>query len=115
MAESTGPILAAGGIVLADQVLLKGEAVDWKIPIATGIAIGMFALIEPAAPDAVKWLSWLVLVGALLGKDGNSPVIDFEAFLTGKGLPSTETPIPANTATTKLPSATASAAALNAT
>ncbi len=92
MAESTVPLLAAGGIVLADHVLIKGQGVDWKIPIATGLAIGIFALAEPVAPDAVKWLSYLVLVGALLGKDGNSPVIDFETFLTGKGLPSTETP-----------------------
>lgn len=44
----------------------------------------MFALAEPLAPEAVKLLSYLVVVSVLLGApSGHSPVKDFQAWVGG--------------------------------
>lgn len=84
MAASTGPILAAGALAVADQVLVKGDPLPWKMVVATGFAVGLFALAEPAAPDAVKLLSYLVVVGVLLGgKSGKSPLVDLANWVNG--------------------------------
>lgn len=84
MAASTAPLLAAGGIILFDDVILRGQAPDWKEPVAIGLLVGMFALAEPLAPEAVKLLSYLVVVSVLLGApSGHSPVKDFQAWVGG--------------------------------
>jgi hypothetical protein len=66
MAESTGPILAIGGITLANKSLLHGEPFDWRIAIATGISAGMFALLERGWRNGAVSLAWLALVTILL-------------------------------------------------
>jgi hypothetical protein len=65
VSKSTGPILAIGGITLANNVLMNGEPFDWRIPVATGITAGMFALLERAFPQAAVGLAWLALVTLL--------------------------------------------------
>jgi hypothetical protein len=64
--KTTGPVLATGGITLANAVLLNGKPFDWKIPIATGIAAGAFALAEKAWEQGAVALAWMALVTILI-------------------------------------------------
>lgn len=78
MARSTGPILAVGGITLANQVLLAKEPqdIDWRIPIATAIAAGGLALFERVSPELAVGLAWIALVTVLfvrVDKKAKSP------------------------------------------
>lgn len=88
MSASTGPLLAAGAIVMFTETVIDGQGIDWKVPVATGFAIGAFALVEPAAPDAVRLLAYLVLVSALIvgPKDAKgtnvSPITKFQTWFT---------------------------------
>lgn len=63
--KTTGPIIAIGGITLAQQLLIDKKTVDWRVPIATGIAAGMFALAEKAWPDGATLLAYTALVTIL--------------------------------------------------
>jgi len=65
MARSTGPILAVGAITFGNSVILSGKPPDLRIPIATAIAAGMFALIEKGWEQAAVMLSWTALVTVL--------------------------------------------------
>ena len=66
MARSTGPILAMGAITLGNASIIHGRPVDWRIPIATGLTVGVFALAERGAPDVVVGLAWLALMTSFL-------------------------------------------------
>lgn len=65
MSRSTGPILAIGGITLVNQSIVHAQPIDWKVPIATGMAAGAFALMERAMPDVATGIAWLALVTLL--------------------------------------------------
>jgi hypothetical protein len=80
MAQTTAPILIAGGLSMFDKSFIKQEKFDWKIPIATGIAVGFFAVAEKAAPKPALWLAYLVVVGELVS---TSVVTDFLNWFTG--------------------------------
>lgn len=74
MSESTGPILAVGGITIANKTLLNGQPMDWKIVIATGLTAGMFALGDKAWPELSKGLAYLALISVLFVRlDKNTP------------------------------------------
>lgn len=66
MAESTGPILAIGAITMANRSIFHDEPVDWKIPVATAIAAGMFSLMEQAVGEWAVRVAWIALVSSLL-------------------------------------------------
>lgn len=68
MARTTGPVLAIGGITVANRVLFHSQPMDWRVPVATGIAAGAFALAEKALPDAAVALAWLALMTVLLAR-----------------------------------------------
>lgn len=83
MARSTGPILALGGITLANKTIVNGQPMDWRIPIATGLAAGVFALAEKGWEEGAVGIAWLALVTILFVRvDPNvpSPVESAEAF-----------------------------------
>lgn len=65
MARSTGPILAVGAITLANSVIFHGQPLDLRVPIATGIAAGMFALAEKGFEQPVVLLAYVSLVTVL--------------------------------------------------
>lgn len=71
--RSTGPILAVGAITVANQSLIGGDPIDWKVPIATGVAAGVFALLEKAVPEFAVGLAWLALVSVLFVRINNKP------------------------------------------
>ncbi len=65
MAASTGPILAIGAITLANRVVFNDESMDWKIPIATGIAAVLFAGAERAVGRTASYLAYAALVAVV--------------------------------------------------
>ena len=68
MARSTGPILAAGLITGTNQVIFNKQAINWRIPIATGIAAGSLALVERVSPGFAVGIAWIALVTTLIAR-----------------------------------------------
>jgi hypothetical protein len=69
MAGSTGPILAIGGITIVNESIVNGQPLDWRVPIATGLAALAIGALENGIPtfsDAFVKLSWIALVTTLL-------------------------------------------------
>ena len=88
MARSTGPILAIGGITLANQVIINRQEMDWRIPIATGLAAGAFAFMERGPAETfVVGVAWLALVVGLfvrLDPKTPAPMEAITGFLEGR-------------------------------
>lgn len=68
MARSTGPILAIGGITIANQTLFNGKPLDWRVVVATGGAAMLFALVEKASPEVAVGLAYIGLVTILFAR-----------------------------------------------
>ena len=86
MSQSTGPILAVGGITLANKVLLNSQPMDWRIVIATGLTAGMFSLGDKAWPEMSKGLAYLALISVLfvrLDKNTPAPVESLAKWMKG--------------------------------
>lgn len=66
MSQTTGPILATGAITVANQVIFHDEPMDWRVPVATGLAAMGFSLAERAWPKGSVILAWTVLGTVLL-------------------------------------------------
>lgn len=73
MARSTGPILAIGGLTIANRVIFNDEEMDWRVPIATGIAAMLFSMAEKAWPKGAINLAWLALITSMFVRTGDSP------------------------------------------
>lgn len=68
MGASTGPALAAGGVVIFNNAIIHDAtpASQMRVAIATGIvAIGL-SLFERALPQAATAFAWLILTGVIL-------------------------------------------------
>lgn len=65
--KTTAPILAVGGITLANRSLLSDppQPFDWKILIGTGVSAGLFALLETGWERGAVALAYLALVTVL--------------------------------------------------
>jgi hypothetical protein len=68
--KTTGPILAIGAIALGNELIFDPStggtmSVDWKIPIATGLAVGAFALLEKVWEQGTVAVAWLALFTTL--------------------------------------------------
>jgi hypothetical protein len=68
MARSTGPVLAAGTITVANRVILHQEPVDWRIVTATGLTAAALALMEKGLPELAVGLSWMALLTILIAR-----------------------------------------------
>lgn len=68
MSETTGPILAIGAITMVNRSVFNDEEWDWRIPIATGISVGLFAALEKPMPKVAIGLAWLAVIGVTLGR-----------------------------------------------
>jgi len=83
MSASTGPILATGLITMANQTVLNGQPFDVRVPIATGLLIGGFTLLDKALPEAAPILAWTLLVSVLFTRikpDTPSPTESIAAW-----------------------------------
>lgn len=68
MSETTAPILAVGGITMLNRSVFNDEEWDWRIPIATGISVALFAALEKPFPKLAVALAWLAVAGVTLGR-----------------------------------------------
>lgn len=66
MAASTGPVLAIGAVTLANRVVFHNQPMDWRLPLATGIAAGLFALLEKPLGPIAPAIAWLALATVVL-------------------------------------------------
>jgi hypothetical protein len=82
MAESTGPILAIGAITMGRDVLLDRSDVDWRIPLATGIAAAMFAGAERAVGSVAPAVAYLALITVVFARTDPKKPSPAEALLS---------------------------------
>jgi hypothetical protein len=61
-------MLAVGGITLFNESVVHGRPVDWRIPVATGIAAGMLAMVERISEGAAVGIAYVALVTILLAR-----------------------------------------------
>jgi hypothetical protein len=84
MPGSTGPILAIGAITMVNESVVNGQPVDWRVPIATGLAALAFGGLEngiPAFSDAFTKLAWLALVTTLIVRLKPNTPAPLESFV----------------------------------
>lgn len=77
MSATTGPVLAAGVITVANLVVFNEEEMDWRIPVATTMLAGGFYLLERAIGDTAEMLAWGLVLTTLFTRvdpDVPSPV-----------------------------------------
>lgn len=65
MAKSTGPVLAIGAVTVANRVIFNERPMEWRIPIATGIASMLFSLMERGWEKGAISLAWLALISSM--------------------------------------------------
>lgn len=69
MAASTGPILALGAITFVNRSVFNEQPVDWRIPIATGLAALLFSGAETMiGPDIPRGIALVALVAITLSR-----------------------------------------------
>lgn len=78
MAASTGPVLMAGAITAANELIfapLAGQRIqfNWRLVPATGLAALALAGLEKAAPKFAVGLAWLALAVVFIVPLGNAP------------------------------------------
>jgi len=67
MGASTGPILALGAITLVNRAVFNNQPMDWRIPIATGMAALVFSGAESViGADIPKGIAMVALVAVVL-------------------------------------------------
>jgi hypothetical protein len=90
MSETLGPILALGTITVVNQSVFNDKPIDWRVPIATGLAAIGFGLAERVWPEGAVILAWTALLTVLITRtDPNVPSPTESAIAwfdkTGKG------------------------------
>lgn len=68
MAESTGPILAIGGLTIANRVVFNDKPMDWRVPIGTAIAAVLFSGAERAVGRTAVYVAYLALVTVVFAR-----------------------------------------------
>jgi hypothetical protein len=81
MARSTGPILALGAVTVVNASVVHGQPIDWRVPIATGLLAGVFAVGEHAWADGVVGLAWLAFGAVMLSRVNPKVPSPTESFL----------------------------------
>lgn len=66
MSKTTGPVLAIGAVTIVNQSVFHNQPMDWRVPIATGLAAVGFTLAEKAWPQGAEILAWTALLTILL-------------------------------------------------
>lgn len=66
MAQTTGVILAIGGITITNRVVFNDKPMDWRVPIATGLAALLFTGLEKVWGEGAKMLAWTALIAVVL-------------------------------------------------
>lgn len=88
MGASTGPMLAAGAIVVGNAVIVhnRDPRSQTRVVVATLIGAAGLSLLESGLPRVATALSWLILVGVLLvpvDPQTPAPLESFERWYRG--------------------------------
>lgn len=65
MARSTGVVLAVGAITMGNSVIVNEQPINWRVPIATGIAAGMLSLVEKVSEPLALGIAYIALITVL--------------------------------------------------
>lgn len=82
MSKSTGPILATGALTVVNQTIFHDEPMDWRVPVATGLAAIGFSLAERVWPKGVVILAWTAFGTVLLTRTQPGVPSPVESALT---------------------------------
>lgn len=82
MSATTGPVLAMGAITVINGTVFHDRPMDWRVPIATGMAAIGFSLAERVWPKGVQILAWTALVTVLATRVQPSVPSPVESALT---------------------------------
>lgn len=82
MSKTTGPILATGALTVANATVFHDEPMDWRVPVATGLAALGFSLAEKAWPKGAVMLAWTVFGTVLLSRVKPSVPSPVESAIT---------------------------------
>jgi hypothetical protein len=66
MSKTLGPVLAMGAVTMVNQSVFHDKPVDWRVPMATGLAGIGFGLVERVWPEGAEILAWTALATVLL-------------------------------------------------
>lgn len=82
MSKTIGPVLAMGTVTVVNKSVFHGEPMDWRVPIATGLAAIGFSLAERAWPQGAEILAWTALLTVLLTRTDSKVPSPTESALT---------------------------------
>lgn len=68
MSKTTGVVLATGGMTIVNETIFHGQPMDWRVPVATGIAAVGFSLAERVWPLGAELLAWSAFLTLLLSR-----------------------------------------------
>lgn len=88
MSKTTGPVLAIGAVTIANSAVFHGQPMDWRVPIATGLAAIGFSMAERVWPQGAEILAWTALLTVLLTRTNPkvpSPVESAVAWFNKSG------------------------------
>lgn len=83
MAASTGPVLVAGGLAIANEAILgplaSGKPENWGaafrlIPVTAGLALAL-GLLERVVPEFATGLAWLLVAGVIIFPVSGQPSV----------------------------------------
>jgi hypothetical protein len=66
VSKTTGIVLATGGVTLLNQSVFHDQPVNWRVPMATGIAAVGFSLFERVWDQGAQILAWTAFLTILL-------------------------------------------------
>lgn len=82
MSKTIGPVLATGALTIANQTVFNGQPMDWRVPIATGLAAIGFSLIERLAPELAVIMAWTMFITVLLTRTDSKVPSPVESAVT---------------------------------
>lgn len=68
MSQTAGPVLAIGAITVTNSTIFNDKNMDWRVPVATGLAVVMFAGAEKVWAEGAKMLAYTALVAVCLSR-----------------------------------------------
>lgn len=82
MSKTTGPVLALGAVTIVNRSIFHGQPMDWRVPVATGLAAIGFSLGERVWPVGAEILAWTALLTVLLTRTDPKVPSPTESALT---------------------------------
>jgi hypothetical protein len=66
MSKTTGVVLAMGGVTIVNNTVFHNQPMNWRIPVATGLAAVGFSAAERAWPTGAQILAWTAFLTVML-------------------------------------------------